>query len=127
MTTLPPSRKRAQFSIGGAYEPPFSERALPRQRAADDELVNALRTFIRDDGLEIQHVPHRAVIEGDSRSTQHVAAVTRNVERGANVAPLCERHLGIHRSAVLFELREPPRDQLRAGQLADGVGEPRLD
>ena len=85
------------------------------------------RALVGDHGLEVQHVPHRAVIERDAGRTQHVATIARDLERGADVVPFRERNLRTLRGAALFELREPPRDQLRAGQLADGVGEPRLD
>ena len=68
-----------------------------------------------------------AVIERDAGSAQHVAAIACNIERGADVVPLRERNLRARGSAELLELRETPRDELSAGELANGVREPRLD
>ena len=72
-------------------------------------------------------MPHGTVIERDAGGAQHVATVTRNVERRTDVIPLGERDAGRRRFTALFELRKEPSDQLSAGELANSGGQPRQD
>ena len=46
------------------------ERALPRDRSPDDQLVDALRAFVGHYGLQVEHVPHRAVVQRDPGGSQ---------------------------------------------------------
>src|SRR5258707_7003236 len=52
---------------------------------ADDELVDVVGAFVGEDGFEIVHVAHDAVIVDDAVGAENVARLAGDVERDANV------------------------------------------
>jgi len=65
-----------------------SEGVDARQFLPDNQLMNRLGPFVRDYALEVQHVANRHVLGADACSTEYVARITRNVDRGPAVIPL---------------------------------------
>ena len=92
----------AAFGYDG--RPMRSERVDAREFPADRELVDRLGALVGDHALEVQRVADRHVLGTDAGAAEHVAAVARNLDRGAAVVPL-----GV--------LRIPPHTGRPAGSL----------
>lgn len=71
-----------------AAAPQGSEGVEPRELASHGELMDGFRAFVRDDALEIQHVPDGYILRADAGATEHVARIARYIERHAAVVPL---------------------------------------
>src|SRR5688572_32912189 len=89
--------------------------------------MDRLRAFVSDDALEIERVTNRHVLCADARSTQHVAAVARDVQCHAAVVPLGERYLRRLHLALVLEPAELVAQQLCGGDLARHFRKSELD
>ena len=85
------------------------------------------RPFVRDHGLEIQHVPHRRVVERDAGRAQHVATIACDIERRADVVPLRQRDLRALAAPASLSFASRHAISCAPVELANGVREPRLD
>ena len=64
------------------------ERVDARQRPANGQLMDGLGPLVRDDALEVEHVPDGHILGADARATQHVARIAGDIECHAAVVPL---------------------------------------
>src|SRR3569833_2563375 len=90
--------ERVDVQLDGVTDPDGAgDRELERvdacQSTTDGQLVNGLRTLVRNDALEIEHVPDGHILGTDPRPTQHIAGVARDIQGHAAVVPLGQGHL----------------------------------
>src|SRR5690606_1439605 len=103
----------------GDKYPHSLECRFARQLLANDQLMNRLRTLVRDDRFQVQRMPNRVVFQRDAGAAEQIARVARDVDRHADVVPFRHRDLrGIHPAGVLeaaelqaqeLRLRDPAR------------------
>src|SRR5581483_1150293 len=73
------------------------KRRDTRDFLPQDEGVDVVRTLVGEDRLQIAHVAHHRVLEGDPVAAENVAAVAGNLEGRADVVAFDEAHvLGPH-------------------------------
>src|SRR3954449_2792063 len=80
----------------------LAERVLAGQRLADDERMHLVRALVREDGLEVVHVPNDRILERDAVAAEDRPRGTARLDCAADVAHLAETHvLGTKRALVL--------------------------
>src|SRR5205823_3603158 len=89
----------------------LAKRVLAGQRIADDERVHLVRALVREDGLEVVHVPDRRILERDPVRTEHRARRATHLQRAAHVAHLPHADVLWSQRAAVLHPPEMQRDE----------------
>src|SRR3954471_10901026 len=87
------------------------ERRDTGQLATDGEQVHLLSAFVGHHGLEVVHVPHHRVVEGDAGAAERRPRLAGDVERGADVGVLAVGDLDRRQRPGVLERPQSPGDE----------------
>src|SRR5207248_4254736 len=100
-----------------------TERGQPRDGLPERQRVHLLGAFVGQHRLEVRHMPHHRVFQGNPVRAEHRAGGAGDVEGGADVGHLAEADVVVVQLPGVLQPPDLQRHQARPVDLDEQIGE----